>query len=1160
MLFYLYPVSSVTYPEFEARWKNSGGAERANYGLFLQDLCDLLGVPRPDATTDNPAQDAYVLERAVTFDDGAGKKSTGRIDLYKRGCFVLETKQGTDTPDVLAQAERAQLGLPPERRRKGHAVRNTGKWRQMMEAARQQALGYVRALPTTEPRPLFVIVADVGYALDLYSNFAGVGDSFVPFPDSQRFRLPLAALANEETRAMLRLLFTDPRELDPSRRAAQVTRKLAAQLAALSAQLEQAGHASDVVAQFLMRCLFTMFAEDTGLIPKQSFTGLLEQYDTDERRQYLPDVLTSLWTTMDAGGFSPSLVARIPRFNGQLFHNAAALPLSVAQVTLLRQAAAADWTTVEPAIFGTLLERALDPKERHRLGAHYTPRRYVERLVLPTVIEPLRREWAAAQAASARRQDEGNLNAARNELVKFQRRLTTVKVLDPACGTGNFLYVTLEHLKRLEGEVLDAINGFGQTGLLDLAGGTTVGPRQLLGLELNPRASAIADVVLRIGYLQWHIRTHGLTQMPEPLLTDDHNIQKQDAALQHGPPTPRLDAQGNPVTRWDGTTRPHPVTGLAVPDETARAVVLDYPNPHPAEWPAADFIVGNPPFIGAKYVREALGDGYAESLRAAYKGRVPESADLVMYWWHNAAETVRAGRAERFGFITTNSISQPFNRRVMQPFLDGDKPPLALAFAIPDHPWVEGGDGAAVRIAMTVAEPNGFAPGRLLEVRTEAVPEGDEAADVTFTEHQGHILPSLSIGVDFDSAQPLKANASLANRGVQLMGSGFIVEPEKAKKLGLGQIPELSNHIRAYRNGKDLTDKPRGALVIDLFGLKDADVLAKFPDVYQHILETVKPERDQNNRASYRLNWWIFGEARSNFRPALQGISRFIVTAVTAKHRLFQFLPADTLPDDALIAIATEDAYYLGVLSSRLHTTWALTVGTDLGGNTPRYIKGRCFDPFPFPDATPTQQARIRELAETLDAHRKRQQAAHPTLTLTNLYNVVEKLRAGQPLNAKEQTTNQQGLASVLLSLHNDLDAAVADAYGWPVDLPEAELLARLVQLNHARAAEEAAGTVRYLRPAYQAPGQQQSALTLGTTATAAAAVAETAPQPWPAELAQQMQAVRAVVTQAGVPLTPKQVAARFKKAKPAQVQPMLATLTALSLLRHLEPEDAYAA
>ena len=700
---------SVTYPDFEARWQPAGGAERANYGLFLLDLCALIGVAPPDPTTDNPAHDAYVLERAVEFNDGT-RKSTGRIDLYKRGCFILETKQGTDSPDAQKAAERAELGLSPERRRKGHALRGTTRWEQMMQAARQQALGYLRALPDAEPRPLFLLVADVGYCLDLYANFTGVGEAFVPFPDQARYRLPLSALADEATRNLLRQVFEAPRDLDPSRRAARVTRELAGYLAGVSAQLEKGGHAPDRVAQFLMRCLFTMFSEDVGLIPADSFTGMLRQYARPDLREFLPDALESLWRTMDVGGFSPDLKARLRRFNGRLFHDATALPLSEGQMELLLKAAEADWTAVEPAIFGTLLERALDPRERHRLGAHYTPRRYVERLVLPAVLDPLRREWAAAQAASARRLDEGNPREARAELLRFLTRLTSLRILDPACGSGNFLYVTLEHLKRLEGEVLAAINAFGQTALMDLGGGTTVGPRQLLGLELNPRAAAIADVVLKIGYLQWHLRTHGPSQLREPLLDEYENIRQQDAVLRHGPPVPRLDASGQPVTRWDGTTRPHPVTGLPVPDEAARVPVLDYPDPQPAEWPEADFIVGNPPFVGTARMREALGDGYTEALRKTYRGHVPDSADLVMYWWFRAAEAVKEGKTERFGFITTNSLRQTFNRKVMQPFLEGDAPALALTFAVPDHPWVDSADGAAVRIAMTVGERNNSEP------------------------------------------------------------------------------------------------------------------------------------------------------------------------------------------------------------------------------------------------------------------------------------------------------------------------------------------------------------------------------------------------------------------------------------------------------------------
>jgi len=411
----------VQYLDFENRWLKSGGAERANYAPFLQELCDLLGVPRPDGTTDNPAQDAYVFERAVTFNEGGGKQTTGRIDLYKRGCFVLETKQGTNSPDEQAAAELAQLGLPAAKRRKGHAVRGTAKWEQMMKAAYEQALRYVRALPASEPRPPFIVVVDVGHCFDVYSNFAGVGDNYVPFPDAGQYRFFLPALAQPEVRAQLHQLFTDPQQLDPSRRAAQVTRQLAGYLAGLSTQLEKAGHPSDVVAQFLMRCLFTMFAEDVELIPTDSFKGLLATYaETEESRGYLPDALEGLWAVMDKGGFSPELRKKLRRFNGQLFHEAKALPLNADQIKLLEQAAAANWTEVEPAIFGTLLERALDPTERHSLGAHYTPRRYVERLVLPTVIEPLRREWAAAQAASATRLDEGKgkkaVDAAREEI------------------------------------------------------------------------------------------------------------------------------------------------------------------------------------------------------------------------------------------------------------------------------------------------------------------------------------------------------------------------------------------------------------------------------------------------------------------------------------------------------------------------------------------------------------------------------------------------------------------------------------------------------------------------------------------------------------------------------------------------------------------------
>ncbi len=393
------------------------------------------------------------------------------------------------------------------------------------------------------------------------------------------------------------------------------------------------------------------------------------------------------------------------RFNGGLFESTEALPLTRPQFDILALASAAEWKDVEPAIFGTLLERALDPRDRHALGAHYTPRAYVERLVIPAIVEPLRQEWADVQAAGVTLTRAGKNAEAITTLAAFRRRLCSVDILDPACGSGNFLYVALEYLKRLEAEVNDALEQLGESQQALLETGLTVDPHQLKGIELNPRAAAITDLVLWIGYLQWYFRTWGAnTSPPEPVIKRFHNIEHRDALLAYESVEPAVDEQGNARSTWDGRTmKKHPVTGEDIPDETARRPVLTYVHPRRAEWPKADFIIGNPPFLGNWRMRGELGDGYAETLRNVYS-EVPETADYVMYWWHRAAELVRAGKTQRFGFITTNSLRQTFQRRVLMPHLADPQTPASLVFAIPDHPWVDAYEGAAVRIAMTVAE------------------------------------------------------------------------------------------------------------------------------------------------------------------------------------------------------------------------------------------------------------------------------------------------------------------------------------------------------------------------------------------------------------------------------------------------------------------------
>ncbi len=1153
---------------FITKWQLSGAAERANAQLFLAELCDILGLERPQPSGPDETQNAYCFEKAIP----SGSGTTNFIDLYKRGHFVLECKQGVaDGPETTPLSAAGKAAR--KQRKTGHGKHGTRGFDTAMIKAHAQAQRYARALPKEEVphgRPPFVIVVDVGHSISLYTDWTRMGGEYLPFPDPASYRIPLKGLLAEATRATLRAIWTDPLSLDPGRRSAKVTREIADSLAKLARSLE-GKHPPEAVAAFLMRSLFTMFAEDVDLLPFGSFTKLLGEL-RDEPGHF-KEMLENLWATMNTGGLSPILRKKLPRFNGGLFAHADAIRLNKDQIQLLLEASAANWKDVEPAIFGTLLERALDPRERHKLGAHYTPRAYVERLVNPTVIEPLRAQWKGVQVAALQLAEEDQPKKAIAAVEQFLYELGTIRVLDPACGSGNFLYVTLELLKRLEGEVLNTLAELGQPYKLEY-NTHTISPANFFGIELNPRAAAIAEQVLWIGFLQWQLRTQGhLHNLPEPLIKDLHNIENRDAVLAYDGKHPQRDAHGNAVTRWDGrTTKPHPVTGEPVPDPEARETLYTYTNPRPAQWPQADYIVGNPPFIGKHRMREALGDGYTEALRSVYQ-YVPDSADLVMYWWDKAAELTRTGKVKRFGFITTNSLRQTFNRKVLQHHLDA-KQPISLAFAIPDHPWVDSADGAAVRVAMTVGVP-GKQQGVLRKVVKEVESKSDDAAEVTLSALSGTINADITTGADVASAVPLLSAADISCPGVKLHGSGFIVTPEEAKQLGLGRITGLEEHIRDYRNGKDLTQRPRGVFVIDLFGLTEAEVKRRFPEVYQHVQATVKPKRDQNNRAWYRDNWWIHGEPRKNFRPALDGLPRYISTVETSKHRFFVFLDKSILPDNMLVNIALDDAYYLGVLSSNIHVTWALAAGGRLGvGNDPRYNKTRCFETFPFPASTPAQQERIGALGEQLDAHRKRQQALHPDLPMTGMYNVLEAVRAGTPLSAKEKKIYEQGLVGILKQLHDELDAAVAEAYGWSGSLlpgrgaggegvfTTEDVLARLVALNAERAKEEANGLVRWLRPSYQAPegtkpgSGKQAALPVDTVGAAGSANVSTAStRAWPAGLPAQAAALRAVLHEAEALCTVEQLAAHFT-GKPthkrlAEMERLLHTMVAMGAARH---------
>lgn len=1133
------PAIAQDIDKFVTRWQGSGGTERANYQLFLTELCTLLSLPQPEPASEDTSTNAYVFERRVDIQNPDGSGGRGFIDLYKAGCFVLEAKQTGKTLDSQG-------------------------WDKAMLRAQNQADQYVRALPTSEGRPPFIVVTDVGRSLELYAEFSRSGGTYVPFPDPGHHRIRLEDLYNPAIQERLRLLWLQPEKLDPSKIAARVTREISTKLAELARSLELQGHDVQRVALFLKRCLFTVFSEDVGLLPEHGFLHLLESQL--ERPENFPFALKSLWESMNTGGYSPILNQTVRQFNGGLFQDIDPIALDAQQIRLLIDASRADWRHVEPAIFGTLLERALDPRERHKLGAHFTPRAYVERLVMPTLIEPLREQWSTVQIAAEAWLQQGKQDKALAELRQFHHQLCKTKVLDPACGSGNFLYVALEHMKRLEGEVLNLIRDLSAGQASFEAEGLTVDPHQFLGLEINPRAAAIAEIVLWIGYLQWHYRIHGKLDIPDPVLRDFHNIENRDALLEYDSREEVLDDSGNPITIWDGISfKESPTTGKLIPDDTGRIPIYRYINPRKAEWPTADFIVGNPPFIGDKAMRRALGNGYVDALREVY-GELPESVDFVLYWWHLAAEKARNNGVNRFGFITTNSLRQTFNRRVIEPHLSDVSQPLSLVFAIPDHPWVDSNDGAAVRIAMTVAA-QGHLEGKLRQVVFEEDADG-ASIEVQLNSRRGKLFSDLAVGADVAGAKSLIANIGVSSNGVMLAGSGFIVDKTEARTLGLGSNAGVEQVIREYRNGRDLSQLPRNVMVIDLFGWSIEKVREKHAAIYQWILERVKPERDNNRRKKLKEKWWLFGETRINWRKMSANMEKYIATVETTKHRIFSFLDSSILPDHMVVSIAISDAAVLGILSCRIHVFWALAAGGRLGvGNDARYNKSRCFDTFPFPDRTEDQTKNLANLAEQLDAHRKRQQSEYPELTLTGMYNVLEKLRSGEPLTAKNKVIHEQGLVSVLKELHDDLDRAVFDAYGWSdladklvgrpgatTPLPdkpaeqaaaEEELLTRLVALNAQRAAEEAQGHIRWLRPEYQAPTASQSTAELALDADEEVVVAAPkAKQLWPQTMQEQVATVRTAL--ACGPQTLESLAEQFKRKPVKGVEQVLAALQVL--------------
>ena len=946
----------MTPGEFIVKWRASKLKERSASQEHFIDLCRLLGEPTP-ADTD-PTGERYCFERGARKDTGGD----GWADVWKRGCFAWEYK-----------GRRADL-----------------------DAAFNQLRQYALAL---ENPPLLIVSDMARFRIRTnWTNSVSVTHEFT-----------LDDLADGATRDKLKWAMSDPERLRPGETRQTVTERAAATFAELAQGLRDRGHDPQTVAHFVNRLVFCMFAEDVGLLPGSMFTRMLEQ--ARRRPDEFADLARDLFGAMSTGGRVG--FESVAWFNGGLFDDDTALPLDREGIETALRAAALDWSEIDPSILGTLFERGLDPDKRSQLGAHYTDRDKIMRIVEPVIVNPLLAEWEAAKAgiaAMVERADAAGSPAAQTRLRRqadkalrtFLERLRRFTVLDPACGSGNFLYLALhalkdiEHRVQLEAETLGLARGF-----------PAVGPANVKGIEINAYAAELARVSVWIGEIQW-MRRNGFSNSTNPILDPLDTIECRDAIL--------------------------------APD-----------GGEPA-WPEVDAVIGNPPFLGGKLLIGGLGEDYVSRMFGAWRGLVPPEADLVCYWFVKAGKQVAAGRAQRVGLVATNSLRGGANRRALQAATDGR--PIFDAWA--DEPWVI--DGAAVRVSLVCFSGAGDA------YRPETRMNGEPVDEI----HSDLTAKRDGTGIDLTGAKRIPANIGVAFMG-DTKGGPFDVPSDLAREwLRLPSNPNgrpNSDVLKPWVNGMDLTRRPAGKWIVDFgWSMTEADA-ALYEAPFAHVKEHVWPMRQRNRREAYRLNWWRHVEPRQGLWRALDGRDRYIATPRVAKHRLFVWLNAGILPDSQVIVIARDDDVTFGILHSRFHEAWSLRLGTSLE-DRPRYTPTTTFETFPFPDGLSpdipaADYARDPRAVAIADDARRLVDLRDRWLNPPEWVEWVDEPVLGYPKRpvARDEATAKELKARTLTNLYNvrpqwladahaTLDAAVAAAYGWDAGISEDEALEELSALN----------------------------------------------------------------------------------------------------------------
>ncbi len=1155
----------MTPQAFIAHWQHNNITERAGAQQHFNDLCEVLGMEKPrDAEN-------YSFERGVKVIGGQGW-----ADVWKRGCFAWEYKAPNKD----------------------------------LNAALKQLMTY--ALPLESP-PLLV-VSDLR-TIEIHTHFTNTV--------SEIHRIAITDLTQPETLQKLRWLFEEPERFKPQRTTYAVTELAAKRIGEIAERLNARENAAEDVAHFLIQCVFCMFAEDAKLLPEKLFETVLDKSNPDGSKAQKR--LSELFNAMQAGG--DFHMTDIPWFNGGLFKIVNVPALQTNDVISLLNAGRMDWSQIEPAILGTLFERGLNPNMRSQLGAHYTDPATIMKIIRPVVEQPLLAEWAVVKAKIAALAPQMKLigigkssksSHPNKEMAEgyqlfrdFLTRLRGFKVLDPACGSGNFLYLALKTLKDLEHRVNLEVETFGLHRELIIE----TSPANVLGIELNPYAAELARVTVWIGEIQWML-AHGYQYRKDPILAPLDHIENRDAILNMASPlplTPLPADDGNGLSNsaallplplgegWgegahaddrDVTSivknkvpaqllkfarelrvnqtdaenllwgilrdrrllnlkfrRQYPIAPYILDffcHEAKLAIELDggqhleqkidddkrdafikaqgikvlrfwnndvftntegvleaiyttlTPTPLPkgegliteAAWPKVDAIVGNPPFLGQRFMLKEMGENYTAALRTCFKSRVDGNADLVMYWLEKSRMQIANGQAQYAGFVTTNSVRGGSNQKTLVKIIETSQ----IFEAWSDEEWVNA--GAAVRVSLVCFGKH------TSEIKLNNKP-------VT------HINADLTSGneANLTSAMPLTANKSVAFSGFQMNGS-FDVPFELAQTWLKQPNPNGKPNIdvlHPYCNAKDITSRNRNQWVIEFTGLTEHEAML-YEKPFEQILMLVKPERDLKKEAYLREKYWLHKRNSPEMRAAIRGLGRFIATPMVSKHRLFVWLPETKVPENAAIVIARNDDTTFGILHSRFHELWSLKMCTWMGvGNDPRYTPTTCFETFPFPEGlTPnsllamlppspqplSQRARelnslppvgeglgmrenigMREAMVTREAISKNiaTAAIHLNQLRENWLNPAEwvdwaitpeEAQAGYPKRAvakagfeaelkKRTLTNLYNQRPTWLdSAHKALDSSVAVAYGWAdytALMPDDEILRRLLKLNLER-------------------------------------------------------------------------------------------------------------